>query len=324
MIKSPSRALSVAILGGGAAGMSCALWLKQLGYTPIIIEPHHRLGGQLLSLNRVNRWVLGAPNKTSTALAEAYADHVSIEAITCVPNARVLAISEKPAGYELVIQTPDQLGRLLLVRALVIATGTRALSHEIFSHLPSFQSVQSSGLLSFFPIDHLDHLTTLHGKTIAIIGGGDNAYFTAIDVAQAGALAYLLIRSSPKAKMSVRQATEPLIQQGLIIERTQTQVSVFRQHQDGIEISLNHAADKINVDRIFVRAGFAPNTEFLGTFAVFSDIAQEAGYLLTDSAKRTSIPWVYAIGDVANSTHQSVVSAIADGAIAAQDLSKRA
>ncbi|TAL51473.1 MAG: FAD-binding protein, partial [Methylovulum sp.] len=46
MNESPTNPLAVGIVGGGAAGMSCALWLKHLGYTPHIIEHNAKLGGQ--------------------------------------------------------------------------------------------------------------------------------------------------------------------------------------------------------------------------------------------------------------------------------------
>lgn len=326
MDTSAANPLAIGIIGGGAAGMSCALWLKHLGYAPNIIERNAQLGGQLLQLNRVNRWVLGWPDKTSVELAELYANHVRKEAIAIRCNAKLLAVNVKSTGFELTIEEPGQAGDSLPVRALVIATGVRVLSHEIFGETPGFQALFAAGLISFFPISHIDQLPKLQGKTVAVIGGGDNAYFTAKDVALAGARAYLLMRFQPKARNTIRREVETLIGQGLISEHTETEVAAFRQHQGGIEIAVvgpNSIIERINVDVVFARTGFAANTEFLAAFDAFSGIAKENSYLSTDLAKRTSIPWVYAIGDVANPKHQSVTGAIADGAIAAQDLSER-
>lgn len=326
MIQSPANPLTVGIIGGGAAGMSCALWLKHLGYAPCIIEKNAKLGGQLLQLNRPNRWVLGSPDKTSAELADLYADHICKEAISIRPNARLVAVSAKQTGYDLVIEQADQTVHTLAVRALVIATGIRIPTHEIFAGIPEFQSLYAAEFISFFPTDHVEKLAALQGKTVAVIGGGDNAHFTARDVALAGARTYLLMRSRPKAHKTIRAEVETLIGQGLITECIGTQINAFRQHPSNIEITLigpNTVADRIYVNIIFARTGFAANTEFLEAFESFSGIAKEAGYLATDIAKRTSIPWVYAIGDVANPIHHSVVGAIADGAIAAQDLSRR-
>jgi thioredoxin reductase len=229
-------------------------------------------------------------------------------------------------GYDLAIEEADRTHSAFSVRALVIATGARVLSHELFGSIPGFQALFDAGLIAFSPIGHIERLAALHNKTVAVIGGGDNAHFTAKDVTLAGAQTYLLMRSHSKARTGIRKEVEDLIAQNRITERTGTQISAFQKHQDGIEIVLTGAdgtSERIIVDMIFARTGFAANTEFLDTFDAFSGITKAAGYLVTDAAKRTSIPWVYAIGDVANPKHQSVVAAIADGAIAAQDLSER-
>lgn len=315
----------IAIIGGGVAGMACALWLKHLGFTPVIVEQNPQLGGQMLNLNRINRWVLGSPSKTSVELVGVYADHINQEAISILTQARLLAVTAQSTGFDLHI---DEGGNMhsLSVLALVIATGTRVLSHEIFGNIFGFPALYDAGRISFFPIDHIDKLPELKGKTVAVIGGGDNAHFTAKDIAEAGAQVFLLIRSIPKARAIIRKDMEIAINQGLIIEYTKAQVREFRQEKGKVEISLIQADGIevcIKVDMIFARTGFAANSEFLDTYSVFSGIAKECGYITTDSAKRTSIPWVYAIGDVANAKYQSVVNAIADGAIAAQDLSER-
>ncbi len=166
----------------------------------------------------------------------------------------------------------------------------------------------------------------MRGKTVAVIGGGDNAHYTAKDCALAGARTYLLIRSQPKARPPIRREVEDLIKQGHIIEHIDTQVTALRQQQGGVEITLSNlsnATDHINVAVIFARTGFEAKSEFLDNFDAFAGIEKNAGYLITNSVGRTAIPWVYAIGDVTNPKHQSVVNAIADGAIAAQDLSER-
>jgi thioredoxin reductase (NADPH) len=319
------NSLSIGIIGGGAAGMSCALWLKHLGFTPIIIEKNTQLGGQLLNLNRVNRWVLGSPDKTSVELADEYVSHINQEAIAVIYQARLLAVTAQSTGFDLLIDGAGS-PRSLSVLGLVIATGVRVLGQEIFTSVPGFQSIYEAGGIFFYPIDHIDKLPQLKGKAVAVIGSGDNAHHTANDIALAGAQVYLLMRSSPKARKLVRKEAEILIKQGVIIEHVQTQVSAFRQAKGKTEITLlsaNGNKHRINVDRVFARTGFAANSEFLDAFDAFSGIAKESGYIKAGSSKRTSIPWVYAIGDVASSKHQSVVCAIADGAIAAQDMSER-
>ncbi len=321
MAHSPASTLMIGIIGGGVAGMSCALWLKHLGYAPVIIEQNAKLGGQLLKLDRINRWVLGSYQQTSVGLAETYANHITQEAVDILYEARLLAVTASPTGFDAVIgQAGDT--RPLQLRAIVIATGVRWVGLEVFGHIPGFQALSDAGLISFPPLSHLDKLPELKGKAVAVIGGGDNAHFTAKDAALAGAQVHLLVRTRPKARPAIRREIEGLIAQGRVIEHTGTQVAAVRQTPEGVEVTL-HDGGTLQVGRVFVRAGFTANCGFLDTFAALSGIAKEAGYIKTDAAKRTSIPWVYAIGDVANAKYQSVVNAIAEGALAAQDLSER-
>ena len=296
-----------------------------------IIERNAVLGGQLPNINRINRWVLGLPGRTGPELSKLYGEHISEENIPIIYNAQLAAVKTTAAGYRLILQEADRHQTSMLVHALVIATGVRVLGGEIFSGTPGFDSLYAAGLIGCFPTDHLDRMEHLQGKTVAVIGGGDNAHFTVKDVASVAARTYLLIRSRPKAQKIIRQEVKALIEQGRVVEYLETEADAFRQGRDGIEISLNQAGsviDMINVDRVFTRIGFTPNTKFLDTLGPLADIGKQAsGYLCTDSGQRTSIALVYAIGDVASPGLQSVVTAIAEGAIAArtiaQDISAR-
>lgn len=319
MPKPSDNPMTIGIIGGGVAGMSCALWLKHLACRPVIIEQNDRLGGQLQHLDRINRWVLGFPNKTSAELAGIYADHINQEAIEVLYQAHLLAVTRTATGFDAAISQNGHTYPLTL-QALVIATGARILGPEAFTGLPGFAAIHAAGLASFFPTAHLPILPALQGKTVAVIGGGDNAHYTAKDLALAGAKTYLLMRSSPKARPAIRKDVVALAAQGLVTERTGSEVLAFRQHQNGIEISLSNG-DVIDADRVFARLGFTANSEFLTAFPALAGLSKHNSYITVDAYKRTSIAGVYAIGDVANSKHQSVANAIAEGAVAAQDLS---
>jgi thioredoxin reductase len=317
---------SIAILGGGAAGMSCALWLKHLGFSPVIIEPGPALGGQLLRINRINRWILGIPGQTGPALAELYGRHVVDEAIEVRLGVRPVSVMVEDSSFSLVVREGENRTASLSVRALVIATGLRVKSSELLHPIPGALSLYESGLLSFFPLDHLEPMEALEGKRVAVIGGGDNAHFTAKDLASRTALTHLIIRSRPTAQPMVRKDVEALIQQGRVQEHGGAIITGFHQGSGGIAIALarnDSTAEHIEVDRIFARTGFAPNTKFLTGLGPLAGLERNGdGYVQVDSWKRASLPFVYAIGDVANPDHPSVVTAIADGAVAAMAIAQ--
>lgn len=301
--------------------MSCALWVKHLGYLPVLIESGTALGGQLLRIHRINRWILGIPGRTGPALAELYGRHVVDEAIEVRLGARPVSVMVEDSGFSLVVQEGENRTTTLLARALVIATGLRVNSSEILQPIPGALPLHESGLLSFFPLDHLEPMEFLDGKRVAVIGGGDNAHFTAKDLASRTAITHLIIRSRPMAQPMVREEVEALIQQGRIQEHGGALITDFHQGSGGIAIALarnDSKTERIEVDRIFARTGFAPNTEFLAGLGPLAGLERNGdGYVRVDACKRTSLPFVYAVGDVANPVHPCVVTAIADGAVAA-------
>ena len=313
---------AVAIIGGGPAGMSCALWLKHLGFSPSIIERNAELGGQLLQFNRINRWVLGWPGRTSVELAKSYADHIIEESIPVFFNASVKAVNyTEKLGFSITVETASQ-SSTMTVNAIVLASGLQARSIEIFRQSPELQFLFAKGLIGCHPLDHLEPLKSLEGKTVAVIGGGDNAHFTARDLATVTARTYLLVRSRPQAQKTIRTEVDDLVAQGLVVEYLETEVNSFHQNPNGIKLVLKRlglANQTIIVNRVFVRTGFTPNSQFLATLGPLAHINRlKHGYFRTDSWKRTSMDKVYAIGDVASPRMQSVVTAIADGAIAAR------
>ncbi len=312
----------VVIIGGGVAGMSCALWLKQLGLAPEIIERNTSLGGELQNIDRINRWVLGFQGLSSQELAKHYSNHIIEEAISISFNCKLVAVEKTATDFSVYLQNTEGNQRVLSAQALVIATGVRPSGADVFSKTPGFSALFVTGLIGCFPTDHLSQLEQLRGKRVAVIGGGDNAHFTTHDVAAVTAQTYLLMRSPAKAQQKIRHEVLELIDQGQVIAFSQVQIIAFSQTAAGIELlfsTSNSVVTNIVVDRVFVRIGYTANSEFLQSFKHLANIKTlSGGYIETDPVKHTSIKSVYAIGDVANPQLQSVVTAIADGAIAAR------
>src|SRR6516162_9729631 len=79
----------VPIIGGGPAGMSCALWLKNYGLSPIIIERENALGGMARLSPYPNDGLLGRPGETAEQNAEGFARHIAQAAIATWLGARI-------------------------------------------------------------------------------------------------------------------------------------------------------------------------------------------------------------------------------------------
>ncbi len=319
----PRSAPKIAIIGGGTAGMGCALWLKNMALIPVIIESSATLGGQARAIHRVNRWFLGHPGRTSRELAELFSRHVRDVDITIMLASQITALRcNGPASIDLRLENGNQTPRRLRVNAVVVATGTKVKSYEIFRHAAGVDTLQESGRARFFPTDHLDILDQLAATEIAVVGGGDNAHFTTMDIAPYASHAHLIMRSDPRAQQKIRSDVCHLIQQGRVTEHRHASISAFSRRDEKIEITITHGAAKktiIAVDWLFVRAGFAPVLKSLEHLELLQGLCTDsAGFITTDAETRTSIPWVYAIGDVTGLMPRSLITAAAHGAVAAR------
>lgn len=65
-----SRPFDAVVIGGGPAGSSCALWLKGLGYEPLLIEARERLGGLQAESPYRNAWIVALPEATGFGVAD--------------------------------------------------------------------------------------------------------------------------------------------------------------------------------------------------------------------------------------------------------------
>src|SRR5882757_880119 len=90
MSKAPiSKMPVVPIIGGGPAGMSCALWLRNYGLRPVIIERDAGLGGMARRSPYPNDWLLGRPGATARQNADDFARHIKRAAVERWLGARV-------------------------------------------------------------------------------------------------------------------------------------------------------------------------------------------------------------------------------------------
>lgn len=312
---------NILILGAGPAGMSCALWLKKMGFRPWLVDRAAHVGGQLLSIQRENRWVLGFPNCTYTDIAECYRQHVCEEEIDVVLETAMTHAERRSTYFRIELQTQEAPWCMDAV-AIVIATGVRIRVQEALPQGTEYHSLIKKGRLFPFPHDHLSPISPWCGKHVAVLGGGDNAHYTVHDLSEHTSHVHLLMRSVPKAQRSIRKKIEKLIHIGIVSEHTRLTLKRVYEQEERVVLTFENTAGSITtvtVDYLFIRAGFLPNTECLTQLGPLAEVEKNGeGYLVVDSGQRTSQPWVYGIGDVANPSYPSVVSALSTGAVAAK------
>lgn len=310
----------IAILGAGPAGLSAALWLRNLGFEPRVLDASAHAGG-LQNLNYLgNDWVLGQMGQTGPMLATRFVEHAAAVGIAVETGARPVRLSGGPGSFRLRLDSGQEIGCV----ALIVATGTRYRAEEVLAEVEGVAGV-APGRIAYGPHAFAD-LGALAGKRVLIVGGGDNAFENARLLAPNAAAVHLAVRSRPRAQQRLTTAVADEAATGRCHLLQAARVLEIKEGHTGAEVTLAVAErnERIVVDHIHVLAGYEPNTAFINS--VFPAELRSGmhldtqGYLVVDVSGHTGEPGIYAAGDVCNPHFPSVVSAIAQGAVAAKTI----
>lgn len=311
----------VLILGGGPAGLSAALWLRNLGLEPLVVEAGDRLGG-LQNLNFLaNDWVLGQRDQTGPELAARFVAHAAERGITLLRERRLAAVEGRQGAFRARLRQLGGAEQEIACAAILVATGTRFRAEEVLAEVAGIGGIPPDRI-AYGPWAFAD-LERLAGARVLVVGGGDNAFENARLLLGRGAQVTLAVRSRLRAQQALIEAVTGGARFRLL--RPASLLSLT-EGPEGLAAGIDTAGgpQAVTVDRLHVLAGYEPNSRFIAeSFAPQLAAAMamdEAGYLRTDAAGRCGAVGVYAAGDVCNPRFPSVVSAIAQGALAAKTI----
>jgi len=318
-----SRAPIVPIIGGGPAGMSCALWLHNYGMHPVIIEKEGALGGMARLSPYPNDWLLGQRGKSGRENAAEFIGHIRDLAIeTWLGGAPQRLRREHDGRLRLDVAVADAATRSLSSPVIVIATGTRFAGEEWLNRVENARRVAAAGRLHIGAAA-VGELSLDSGSHVAVIGGGDNAFDVSRMLAESCVRVTIVMRS--KALRA-----QPLLVERLHRHQASGMATVMAERTvealgDGasreVRVRLD-GGDDIEVDHVILLFGYRPNTNepWLAELALATDAL---GYLVVDGNMETSCRGVFAVGDVSNPAHPCIATAIASGAVAARTIEKR-
>ena len=329
MSKAPiSKTRNVPIIGGGPAGMSCALWLGNYGLAPIIIEQAPELGGMARASPYPNDWLLGRPGETARQNAAAFARHVRQAKVECWLGVRPQRVTQRPdGGFELEVAFADHgAPQSLSCPAVVIAAGTRFRGQDFIDTVANARELAQRGRLHLGPTWAGEPGAGLPdadlGSHVAVIGGGDNAFDVSRMLVEKGVKATIVMRSqSPHA-------------QPLLVERLRAhQASGMAEVMAGQTVTaLDEAGAKIrvrtgdghaiDVDHVVLLFGYRPNADDPWLQGLALERGTE-GHLVVDGNMETSCRGVFAVGDIANPMHPCIATAIGTGTMAAREIQRR-
>lgn len=170
----------VIIIGGGPAGISCAIWLKKLGVECILLEASAQLGGLQTRSPYENLWIPGVQGKTGQQVAASLADHARTVGVDARLNCPVVSVD----GRE--VMTHEG---VFTATYLVVATGSQ----------PRAGGFRAAPNVAIGPGVAMEAME-VKGKRVAIFGGGDNAFDQARFVRDRGGEVTIFSRTPPRAQ----------------------------------------------------------------------------------------------------------------------------
>ncbi len=174
----------VVIIGGGPAGISCAIWLQKLDVECILLEASAQLGGLQTRSPYENLWIPGVQGKTGQQVAASLAAHAEAAGVDIRLNCPVLSVD----GHK--VTTP---AGIFNAPYLVVATGSK----------PRTGGFMASERIVIGPGVGMEALE-VKSKRVAIFGGGDNAFDQARFVRDRGGQVTIFSRSTPRAQKLLR------------------------------------------------------------------------------------------------------------------------
>jgi thioredoxin reductase (NADPH) len=313
----------VVILGAGPAGLAAAVYAASEGLDALVVEPA-AAGGQAGSSSRIENY-LGFPNGISgqELAARAYAQAQKFGADFLIArHAARLACERRPYLIEI------DGGRRIAARAIIIATGAAYRRPDV-ARLREFE-----GAGVYYAATEME-AALCRGEEVVIIGGGNSAGQAAVFLSSACHHVHLLIRGEGLADSMSRYLIRRLEANSSITIRTHTEVSAVDGNGHLERVTLRKTSDNTteehNIRHVFIMAGALPASQWLegcvasdekGFIKTGTDLSPDelAGrhwpLARTPHSLETSLPGVFAVGDIRSGSMKRVASAVGEGAAA--------
>jgi len=308
----PREDVDVVIVGGGPAGLGAAVYAASEGLATLVVEKT-ALGGQAGTSRRIENYLGFPAGITGTELtSRAVTQARKFEARTATPY-RALSL-ESTDGRYLVRLEED---REIVARSVLLATGAQ------YRRLPVEGLPEYEGISVFYAAGPTESRLCAANR-VGVVGGGNSAGQAAVWLARGGALVTLLHRRADLRETMSAYLVNELDRYGVAV-RDRSEIVELHGADGRLEaVTLTDGAN-LPFSSLFLFLGGLPCTEWLDD----SVARDHDGFVLTGSAAgadallETSLPGVFAAGDVRSGSTKRCATAVGEGAMAVQFIHAR-
>jgi thioredoxin reductase (NADPH) len=294
----------VIIIGGGPAGLSAGLYAARAGLKSVLLE-RGNFGGQIVNARLVENYPGFAEGISGMELGE----FMRRQATKYGLETTITEVSEIRKGSPYEVSTSE--GNIQ-AKSIVIAAGSEYRKLDV----PGEERLSGHGVSYCATCDGF----FFRDREVAVVGGGDTAITDALELAQHCSKVYIIHRrdqlratkalqekafSQPKIELLWNSVVDEIVGDKML--------KSLRLRNVRTEQSSN-----LEVGGIFVAVGIKPNSQ------TFSKLVRldETGFVVTDELMKTSVPGIFAAGDIRHNSFRQVITAAGDGAAAAMSAFK--
>ena len=298
------------ILGSGPAGLTAAVYAARANLNPVVISGHEE-GGQLMGTTDVENWPGDAVGLQGPDLMDRMLGHAK-HLDTTVINDHIDKVDLQTRPFKLTGQAGEY-----TADALIISTGASAK----WLGLDSEQAYNGRGVSACATCDGF----FFKDQHVAVIGGGNTAVEEALYLSRIAKKVTLVHRRDQlRADKTLQSRLMDKVTNGNIeMKWSSTVDEILGDEKEVTQLRLkstiNDQLQTIDVNGVFIAIGHTPNTQIFE-----GQLEMEGGYLIVNSgqsqnATQTSVPGVFASGDVMDSVYRQAVTSAGTGCMAALD-----
>lgn len=299
------KAVKLAVVGGGPAGVTAAIYAARAGLKPVVVAP--AMGGQLMSKGvQVENYPGIVEASGGDIIRKMKRQAMAFSATFEEEAALSVDLSTKP--FTITTNTS-----VIRAHSLVIATG----ADSRWLGVPGEEDLKGGGVSSCATCDGF----LFSNKPVVVVGGGDTAMEDALVLARTSSSVTLIHRRGEFRASKVLQ--QAVLSHAKITVMWHSTVAEFVGNEGGMLQTVKVASTtdptnitEVNAEAAFVAIGHIPNTQLFAGQLNMSD----NGYLYTDDrSTKCSVPGVFAAGDVADWVYRQAVTSAGSGSQAALD-----